>query len=409
MLNVDTWQEIFETVRRNKLRTALTAFSVAWGIFMLVILLAAGTGLQRGVEHDFRDDALNSIWIHAGRTSLAHDGRGPGRHIRLTNDDYEKVRAVPGVDRITGRFHLWGNYAVGYENRVSSFDVRGTHGDHQYLEKTEIIAGRFLNDLDVREKRKVAVIGPEVSKFLFRGESPLGKHISINHVQYQVVGVYEDQGGEGELRKIYIPISTAQLVYNGQNRVHTLMFTLGDADIETSKVIEADVRTLLHERHDIAPNDSSALRINNNLERFQKISAIFDWIRIFVWIVGCGTVVAGIVGVSNIMFISVRERTKEIGIRKALGATRASLIGLVMREAILITAAAGYLGLLGAIGVVELVRELVPENQYIRDPEVDLTVGLLATALIITAGALAGFFPARSAARVNPIVALRSS
>jgi putative ABC transport system permease protein len=186
------------------------------------------------------------------------------------------------------------------------------------------------------------------------------------------------------------------------------MFTVGNASAEQAKRIEAKARAVLHARHAIAPHDERAIRINNNLERFEKLTSIFEWIRVFVWIVGCGTLLAGIVSVGNIMFISVKERTRELGVRKALGATPASLVGLIMREAIAITALAGYLGLIAGVGAVELVRHFVPENKYLRDPEVDIRVALLATALIILAGALAGFFPARNAARVNPVVALRS-
>lgn len=409
MVNFDAWQEVFATIRRNKLRAALTAFSVAWGIFMLVILQAAGMGLQKGVEYDFRDDAMNSLWIRGGRTSLPYRGHAPGRWITFTNEDFDIIkRKIPGIEYITGRYMLWGGYTVSYGKEHAHFDLRGTHPDHQYLEKTEVLSGRFIDDDDVRERRKVCVVGPPVIEQLFHGADPLGKHLNIKGVNYTVVGTYTDSGSQNELNKIYIPISTAQLVYNGANKLHAIMFTVGGASAEDSKRMEAQARSILYERHDVNPDDERALRINNNLERFQKLNDIFRWIRIFVWIVASGTVMAGIVGVSNIMFIAVRERTREIGVRKALGAAPWSIIALIMREAIAITASAGYLGLVGGLGVVELVAKFMPENDYVRSPDVDVSVAAIATVIIVLAGAAAGFFPARAAARVNPVTALRS-
>lgn len=409
MINFDAWHEVFATVRRNKLRAALTAFSVAWGIFMLVILQAAGAGLQKGVEYDFRDDALNSIWIRGGRTSLPYKGHAPGRRVTFTNEDLEVVkRQVPGIEYISGRYQMWGGFTVTYGSESANFDLRGTHPDHQYLEKTEVLTGRFMDDDDMRERRKVCVVGPPVIDQLFHGADPLGKRINVKGVTYTVIGTYTDQGDQNELNKIYIPISTAQLVYNGANTVHAIMFTVGNASAADSKLMEQRAKDILYDRHDINPDDQRALRINNNLDRFQKLKDVFDWIRIFVWIVASGTVVAGIVGVSNIMFIAVRERTREIGVRKALGAAPWSIVALIMREAVAITAAAGYLGLVGGLGIVELVGRFMPDNDYVRNPEVDLSVAVIATVIIVLAGAAAGFFPARTAARVNPVTALRS-
>ncbi len=408
MFNLDHWYEIFDTIRRNKLRTALTALSVAWGILMLVLLLGAGTGLQNGVEYSFRDDAVNSLWIRARRTSLPFEGHPVGRQIHFTNGDYEYIRDhLPGVEHITGRFNLWGNLIVSYQDKKSSFDVRSAHPDHRYLENTVMLSGRFLNDLDLSQRRKVAVIGIRVAQFLFGRAEPLDKWLQINGIPYKVIGVFEDSGGEGEMRKIYVPISTAQMAYGGHDRIHRLMFTVGDASLEESKKIEAEVRELLAKRHHFSPDDKRALRIRNNVENFQQVSAIFSGIRWFVWFVGLGTIFAGIVGVSNIMLISVKERTKEIGIRKALGATPGSIVGQIVQEAVFLTAVSGYFGMVAGIVIWELVNRYVPENDAFRSPHVDIRVVLIATAILIVAGAVAGFFPARRAARVNPIVALR--
>jgi len=409
-VSVDGLRETLEVLGRNKLRTSLTALSVAWGIFMLVLLLAAGNGLRHGVEYDFRDEATNSISVRATKTSVPYRGQGPGRPVILDDGDIEALlREVPGIEYMTGRYFLRGSLPVSRGNASATFDVRGCHPDHQFLERTLILSGRFIDELDIRGRRKVAVIGPTVTKALFGDEDPLGKGINIRGVNYTVVGEYDDQGGEGELRRIYIPISTAQLVYNGQDRVHHIMFTTGAASLEESSAMAKQSRELIGRRHSVSPDDRRAVLVNNNLLQFRKLMDIFDWIRSFVWVVGLGTLFAGIVGVSNIMIISVQERTLEIGIRKAIGASPASIILMILTEAVLITGIAGYAGLTAGVGCVELFRRYLPENEYIRNPTVDVRVGLIAIALLVLAGALAGILPARKAARVRPVVAMRAA
>jgi putative ABC transport system permease protein len=408
MLDLDRWQEILDTIRHHKLRTVLTALSVAWGIFMLVILLGAGKGLENTAEYGFRDDAVNSIWISGGRTSTPYKGHAAGRRIQMTNQDLERTRdGVEGVEHITARFHLYGDYQVTYGDKHGSFDIRSCHPDHQYLERTIIVAGRFLNELDLIERRKVAVIGSKVVETLFGDEDPLGKYISIAGITYKVIGVYEDEGGEGELRKIYLPITTAQMAYGGGNRIDRFMFTVGDSDVAASKRMEQEVRQKLATQHNFDIEDTRALWIRNNLENYAKIAGIMASIRFFIWLIGIGTILAGIVGVSNIMLISVKERTKEIGVRKALGATPRSIIGLILQEAMLITGVAGYVGLVAGVGLLELVNKIAPDMEGFRNPEVDIGVALSATLVLIVAGVLAGIFPAWRAARVHPVVALR--
>lgn len=271
-----------------------------------------------------------------------------------------------------------------------------------------MLSGRFIDDLDIRHRRKVAVIGPSVKTALFGKAEPIGEVINIRGVTYTVVGVFEDQGGEGELRRIYIPISTAQLVYHGGNRVHQIMFTTGAASLDESQAMAQRSREVLAQRHLFNPLDRRAVQVSNNLIQFRKLMDVFDWIRSFVWIVGLGTLFAGIVGVSNIMIISVQERTLEIGIRKAIGATPASIIRMIVIEALLITAGAGYVGLTAGMGCVELAQRYLTDNEYVRNPSVDVRVALLATLLLVLAGALAGVLPARKAAQVRPVVAMRA-
>ena len=400
--------ELWSTLRRNKLRTLLTGLSVAWGTFMLVLLLGAGRGLENGVAWEFRDDAVNSIWLFTGRTSIPFAGRGPGREVRFDNEDFDALsREIPAIEHLTGRFWLYGEFSVRYRDRHAAFDILGAHPDQRFLEKTLMTSGRYLNDRDIAERRKVAVIGDLVRSALFREEDPIGKYVEIRGLAYRVIGVFKDVGGEAELRKVYVPITTAQLVYNQPGRIHAMAFTVGNADFAQSQSVEKDARRLLSERLDISPNDLLALRTRNDLERFTKLTAVFTWINGFVWFVGIGTMFAGMISVSNIMLISVAERTREIGIRKAIGATPGSLVRMVLFEAILITAVSGYSGLVAGVGLVELIAPRTRETPFLRNPEVDIRMALIATALIVAAGALAGFVPARRAARVNPIVALR--
>ena len=408
MLRLDTWQEILDTVRKNKLRTMLTGFSVAWGILILVVLLGSGQGLAHGVEYGFRDDAVNSIWMRSGQTSVPYKGLRPGRNVQFTNEDYDNIRqGVPGVEHITARFFIKGNLTVAYGSQTSSFDVRSVHPDHQFLEKTIMVEGRFLSPLDLREYRKVAVIGTRVHEMLFRGAPAIGKYIKINGVPFQVIGIYTDEGGEGELEKIYLPITTAQRTFSGANRISMVMLTVGDAGVEESTAIADDIKARMSERHDFDPADERAIWLNNGVVNFQRFVNLMAGIRGFVWVIGIGTLLAGVVGVSNIMMIAVKERTREIGVRKAIGATPWSVLGLVLQEAVLITAVAGYVGLVCGVLVLEAMSRAITGSDFFRNPEVHFGVAVSATLLLIFAGTVAGFFPARRAAAVRPVEALR--
>lgn len=408
MLNTDAWQEIYQTIAAHKLRTFLTIVTVAWGVFMLVLLQGIGNGIRNGVEQQFKDDAINSIWVYRGRTAIAHEGRPRGRQIQFANKDYELTRdTVSGVEHITSRYYLDSQYTVSYKNKHAAFDIRSSHPDHQHIEKTITIAGRFLNNMDIRDRRKVCTIGVKVRDALFGDADPLGEYVRINNIQYRVVGVFKDEGREGEQEKLYIPISTAQMVYGAGDRVHQMMFTVGDADITESRQISAATKRLLANRHGFSVKDKKAVKLWNNLEEYQTIVSIFLWVKIFVWVIGIGTVLTGILAVSNIMVISVKERTKEIGIRKALGATPGSIVTAIVREALLITAVAGYFGLIAGLALLEAADTLIPQNDYIQNPNVDLGIVFAVTALVVVAGTLAGFIPAWRAARVDPVVALR--
>ena len=407
-IDLDLFQEIFATIRTNRLRTFLTGFSVAWGIFMLILLLGSGTGIQNGIRHEFKGVATNSIWIHQGQTSKPYRGLQTGRRIKFVNADYEEIKtAVPGVEHITARYYYNWNNTVSYKETSGVFSIIGCHPDHRHIKKTILMQGRNLNDNDLHEYRKVAYIGVQVREQLFNNESPVGKHISINGVLFKVIGVFDDERSQRAQRILYLPITTAQKIYNGRNRIHSVMFTVGEATVQESKDIQETVRRKMAVRHHFDPKDEKALRIWDSVEEFQKFMALFRNIRIFIWLIGIGTIFAGIVGISNIMLIAVKERTKEIGIRKALGATPWSIISLVLTESVLITTVSGYIGLVLGVGTIELAAGNLPALDLFRNPEVDLTVALGALALLVLSGLVAGFFPARRAAGIQPVEALR--
>lgn len=404
----DTLGEIWETLRRHKLRTGLTMLSVAWGVLVLIVLLGAGRGLERGAASTFRRDALNAVWISPGTTSEPFGGRGPGRAIRFDRHDYETLRALgPGIEYASGVALLKGATHVRAAGKHATFDLRGVWAEHRFLELAFAERGRFLSPEDVALRRKVVVIGKEVAAFFFGKKDPVGEWMAVGNAFYRVIGVYGDRAGAEEERSMYAPITTIDLVNGNSGRLEDLGVTVNGSFEESLLMVEA-MRKALAERHDFSPEDRRAVRLFNALEFSNKIKRIFRWITVFVWMVGIGTLLAGIVGVSNLMLISVRERTKEIGIRKALGATPASIVSLIVEEAVIITIIAGYVGLVTGLGIVDFAGRFIPEKGFMGVPEVDLGVAVSATALIVVSGVLAGFFPARLAAKVTPITALRS-
>lgn len=408
MFDIDKWQEIFSTLQQNKLRTFLTGFSVAWGIFMLIILLGSGNGLQNGVEQQFSNSASNAIWIWGGQTSAAYKGMKPGRDITFRNADYKQIRTLKGVEYASGRYNIWGNNPVTYKNEYGAFDIRSAHPDYREIEKISMVEGRYINEKDMREGRKVAMISGLVRESLFKKEDPMGKFIKINGVPFMVVGIYTDLDLRNRgLRTIYVPISAAQRVFQGGDYIHSMVVTTGDASVPESKEIEKTIKETLAKRHVFDPKDERAMSTWNTTERYRKMQNLFLGIRIFIWVIGIGTIVAGIVGVSNIMMIVVNERYKEIGVRKAIGATPFSIVSLILTESVFITSVAGYIGLILGVGLMELISGNMPANPFFVNPEVSLKLALTATLILILAGAIAGFVPARKAASIQPVLALK--
>jgi len=425
MFDLDKWQEIFTTIRENKLRTFLTGFCVGWGIFMLIILLGSGKGLENGVELEMQGDAMNSLRIFPGVTQKPHAGLQPGRRIMLTNEDYEEIKkAVAGVDHITGRFYLGGSQVVNYKDKYGSYPIRAVHPDHKILENSVMAEGRFINDADLKNHRKVTAIGMKAKEGLFGDANALGKSIEVNGIAFKVVGVFVESGRDGEEEEVvYLPISTAQRTFNGKGRIHQLLLTMGEVSVEESLQIEQQIHKKLAKKHRFSEDDRGALRISNLVESYQEFKSVMTAIRVFIWFIASGTLLAGIIGVSNIMIIVVKERTKEIGVRKALGATPSTVVSLIMQESVLVTALAGYIGLLCGVVLLEvfssgvwleflhslgMMQDVSMDNMGIfYNPEVDLSVAIQATVFLILAGALAGWVPARRAAKIRPIEALR--
>jgi len=407
MLDIGVWQEILSTMRKNKLRTFLTSFSVFWGIFILMILLGSGNGLQKGVMHNF-SDAMNSVFLWGGRTTIAHAGYNTGREINFKDDDIEFIsRQYENLDNISGRINLWGGaHSTSYKNEYGDFSIQAIHTGYQTTEKLNLTKGRLLNITDINKYRKVAVIGRIVVERLFKDEDPIGKYVKISGIPFLVVGVFDDVH-DGEVERLYIPITVAQKTFRPGTQVGTMSFTMGDLTAKESEALVEDIKKKLSKKHSISSEDQSALGSFNALKEYQQMQALFGGIKIFVGIIGIFTLIAGIVGVSNIMLIVVKERTKEFGIRKAIGASPGSIIGLIILEALVITSIAGYLGMLAGISLLELIAKNMPASEFFRNPGVDFKIAIGASVLIAIAGMLAGFVPARRAARIKPIVALR--
>ncbi|MEM9982033.1 MAG: ABC transporter permease [Bacteroidota bacterium] len=409
MFDIDKWQEIFFTIRKNKLRTIITMLGVSWGIFMLVILLGAGKAFENGVQKQF-DIAKNAVFVWSQRTSMEYKGFEPGRSVRFTNDDVGAIRrGIPEVDVIAPRNQLPGDFIVNRGINNASFTVNGEYPDYVRVRPTVIEAGRFINNIDIQERRKICIIGTRVQELLFEeDENSLGEYIKIKGVSFKVVGIFSGKSTGDEAREeaetIFIPSTTLQYTFNQVNRVNYFAFTPDDGI--PARVIEEKVKILLAKRHYVHPDDIKAFGSANVEEEYQRVQGLFMIIGAFSWFVGILTIVAGVVGVSNIMLIVVKERTKEIGIRKALGATPSSIVALILQEAIFITSAAGYIGLLGGVLVLELINQAGIEGDFFSNPQVDVKVAIAATLTLIVAGTLAGLIPARRAARVNPVVAL---
>ncbi|GAB1450511.1 ABC transporter permease [Draconibacterium sp.] len=421
MFDIDKWQEILATIKKNKMRTFLTGFSVAWGIFMLMILLGSGNGLSNGVANNFMNDAINAMWIWTGKTTIPYEGMKTGRNIQFHNEDQELIKKVSGIGAVSGRYFM-GNTRYSYMKESGEYTTITCQPELIQVENLIISEGRFINQIDVMQNRKVVVIGADMKTALFKNSAAIGEYVNVNHVPFKVVGVCTEPGSTRN-RNAYMPLSTAQMIFNGSNRIHNLALTIDAETLDESQAVEDQIRKVLGKQYKFDPKDEGAVGLYNKLENYIQTMKIFQAIKIFIWIIGMGTLIAGIVGVSNIMLIVVKERTKEIGIRKAIGASPSSVIGLILLESIMITTVAGYIGLVMGTGLMEMINYFMVQSaeaaaaasvnggrageSVFLNPTVDFNIAVSATLLLIVAGAIAGYIPAKRAARIKPIIALR--
>ncbi len=414
MFDLDKWQEIIATMSKNKLRTGLTAFGVFWGIFMLILLLGFGSGMENGVKSNFAQESINSIWVWQGKTSMASHGLQPGRVINFTNDDLAALQQqLTGLEYVAPRNRLTGEYAIVYKQKTGSFQVFGSVKEFFMMNGERLETGRFLNALDNKEQRKICVIGDRVRKVMFGEEKTdvLGEYLNIKGMYFQVVGTFktESNGGRNEER-IYIPLNTLQAIYNQRNIIQNFGAVANNQ--VSSADVEAKARQILAAKHKFDPADKQAIGVWNNGEEFKKFTGLFAAIKIFVSVVGLLTLFAGVVGVSNIMLIIVKERTKEIGVRKAIGATPWSIVSQILQESIVITSLSGYLGLVCGVGLLALMEYAIEASganlPFFTRPEVNVWFAFGAVAVLVVAGALAGLMPALRAAQIKPIEALRA-
>jgi putative ABC transport system permease protein len=412
MIDLDKWQEISSMLMRHKLRTLLTAFGVFWGIFMLVTLLGAGNGFENGVKRMF-DRQENVVFVWASKTTMPYAGLPVGREIRITDAEVEAI--VNNIDEVAsiapGNF--LGSPLIKRGVKSDTLEVRGAHPEALTMRPLDIVLGRFINEIDINERRKVAVIGPRARRVLFKeDENPVGAYIQIYNVFFQVVGVLDsrqmgDDSDDDDI--VLLPNTTIRHTFDMTDRVHQLMI-LPKPGVR-GELVEKRVKALLHERLKIHPEDPRAVLSFSMQKEFEKVQGLHQGIRIFSWLVAIGTILAGAIGVGNVMLIVVKERTREIGIRKALGARPASIVSMIVQESLAITAISGYMGLVVGVILLETINQVLSSmgsgNRFFTNPEISFGTAISAIIVLMLAGLLAALLPAVRAASIDPIVALQ--
>jgi putative ABC transport system permease protein len=421
MFDIDRWKEIISALKKNKLRSFLTAFGVFWGIFMLIIMAGAGKGLEHGITDGVGQIATNSFFMWTQRTGEPYKGLRRGRRWDYENEDVEFIRKhIKEADVVAPRLFAGGgggNNTV-REDKAASFYIKGDYPEWNNIDPSEIIKGRWLNEVDILQKRKVCVVGEKVVEEMFKkGEEPISEYIRVNGVYYQIVGVVKpisniNMNGRTE-ESIFMPFTTMQVAYNYGNQVHVMGITAKNGF--SASVVEEKVMAAMKERHKIAPNDVQAIAHINLEKQFKQFSSLFIGIQLLTWIVGIGTLLAGVIGVSNIMLVIIKERTQEIGIMRAIGATPRKIIGQIIMESVFLTTVAGYIGLFLGIVILEglnfaleMAKANGAEGIFIKNPEISLTVAVASLIVLIVSGAIAGYIPARKAVIIKPIDALRA-
>lgn len=415
---IDTLQELYATIKRNKLRTALTGMAVSWGIFMLIVLLGAGNGVMHAFEQSSSERALNSMRIYPGYTTKVYDGLKEGRRIQLDNRDLNDTEKL-FTDHIekAGATVRQGGINLSYGNQYVNIALQGVHPNYTEVEAVKSTQGRFVNAPDLKERRKVIVLHTKTAEVLFKEEAAIGAFVNAGGIVYQVVGLYDD-GTDSSTSDAFIPFSTLQTIYNKGDKLNNIIFTTkGLTEKADNEAFEKAYRKVIAQNHRFDPTDDSGIWIWNRMTQYMQTQEAMGILRTAIWVIGIFTLLSGIVGVSNIMLITVKERTREFGIRKALGAKPRHILWLIIIESVAITTLFGYIGMVAGIGATEWMNSLFG-NQSIdgggvsetifTDPTVDLSIAIQATLTLIVAGTLAGLFPARKAANIRPVEAINS-
>lgn len=407
MFDIDLWREIFQSINKNRTRSLLSGFTIAFAILLFTILFGIANGLENTFIELFGTDARNSIVIFPGRTTKANKGLQAGRRIRFKNEDYDYIIDEFGdnVEFITSKVNR--NVEASFKAEKNTYQVRAVHPEHMHIENNVVEKGRYINNRDLENRTKVAVIGEVIDEDLFANEESIGKYINLNGIPYKVVGVFSDDEGDNEESVIYTPITTAQRVYGNNEYIDFIHLTYNPKlSYDQAIAFGNSLTRELKKKFDVARDDQRAIRLRNFAEGTKGVSQMMFVLNFIVLFIGSGTLIAGIMGISNIMVFIVKERKKEIGVRKALGASPKSIVSIILLESILITSIAGYVGLLIGAAVLKLVGPGLKEY-FITNPGVDTGVVIGATIILIISGALAGYLPAYKASKIKPIVALR--
>jgi len=407
MFDLDLWREIFQSISKNKLRTLLSGGTVIFAIMLFAILFGLANGLQNTFNEGMGGDAENTMFIRSGRTAKAGRGNQVGRRIQFDNELLSTLKNEfkDDIEFITARVNK--NVTASYKGEKNNYSLRAVNPDHQFIEKSELISGRFINQRDLNQSTKVIVIGRLVKEDLFKTSKVLGEYIDLNNIQYKVVGVYQDIGDDNEERIIYMPLTTAQRIYGNNDFIDQINLTYNlDMGLDNAIALGRTIENRIKKIFNVEPSDQRAVRLDNRASDASQINQFNSVLAILVLIIGSGTLIAGIVGISNIMIFIVKERTKEIGIRKALGARPSSIQAIILIESVLITSVSGYVGLVLGIGILEAYGPSL-DKYFIKDPSVSTSLVAMATFALIVAGFIAAYVPAKRASKIKPIIALR--
>ncbi|HBB01108.1 MAG: ABC transporter ATP-binding protein [Bacteroidetes bacterium GWD2_45_23] len=412
MFDLDRWQEIWITITHNKSRSVLTAFGVFWGMLMLVLMVGAGNALEQGMTSQIEGFATNSCFFESNRTTVPYKGFRKGRRWNMTNSDIpvirEKVKELQYISPVLFSGGNDKNVVRGDKN--GSYLVKGCYPEYDLIERSKMIYGRYVNDIDIAEKRKVCVIGERIYEVLFhKGEDPTGKQIRVNGIYFQVIGVARSTSGVSiggqTTETVVLPFSTMQQAFNQGNIIHFLAATAKKG--VPVRVIQDKILEVLKQQHQIAPEDKEAVFNMNIEEQFKMFNYLGIGIAALIWIVGLGTIFAGAIGVSNIMLVTVRERTKEIGIRRALGATPRNIIGQILSESIVLTVLAGITGIVVGVGLLRATGIVLSQgDQFFKDPQISFGMAVASLLILLVIGTFAGYIPAQRAMMIKPVEAI---